>query len=165
MALDAAGNQSAASNEFDVAWDSSGIGVDTEAPNAPASLNAPAATNGTVDLTWIPSADNVGRHRLRIYRDGALVKTVKTTSTTDLGLAAGKAYEYYIVAIDAAGNVSRAATWSRRRRRAARRGRCGGKNGLARAAPQPGRRPPSPHCDKAAAGERGYLRRSRESQT
>jgi parallel beta-helix repeat protein len=106
VALDAAGNQSAGSNLFDVAWDSSGIGVDREAPIAPSALNTPSATTGTVDLTWIPSADNVGVTGYRVYRDGALVKTVKTTSTTDLGLASGKAYSYYIVAIDAAGNIS-----------------------------------------------------------
>jgi parallel beta-helix repeat protein len=106
VANDAAGNQSAGSNLFDVAMDQSGIGMDTEAPNAPGALSAPSATTGSVDLTWILSADNVGVTGYRIYRDGALVKTVKTTAATDLGLAAGKSYSYYVVAIDAAGNVS-----------------------------------------------------------
>ena len=42
----------------------------------------------------------------RVYRNGALLKTVTTTSATDSIASKGAKATYYVVAVDAAGNVS-----------------------------------------------------------
>jgi cellulose 1,4-beta-cellobiosidase len=84
--------------------------ADTVPPSAPSSLKA-SATDGThVALTWTASTDNVGVAGYRVYRGGALVGTVTSPGFTDGGLTAGTTYSYSVVAYDAAGNASAAAT-------------------------------------------------------
>jgi hypothetical protein len=84
---------------------------DTTPPSAPSGLTAtPAATS--VALQWTAASDNVAVSGYRISRNGSDVTTVATTSWTDTGLATGTTYSYSVVALDAAGNVSSAATAS-----------------------------------------------------
>lgn len=84
---------------------------DTVKPTAPGSLTA-AAGDAAVALTWTASKDNAGITGYRISRDGTVVSTVTATSFNDSGLTNGTTYSYSVVALDAAGNVSPAATAS-----------------------------------------------------
>jgi hypothetical protein len=60
-----------------------------------------------VALSWTASTDAVGVVGYRVYRDGALVGTSSDTTYTDNpGGKKGMTYAYYVVAYDAAGNVS-----------------------------------------------------------
>lgn len=82
--------------------------TDTQAPSAPASLAASAASSTQVNLTWTASTDNVGVTGYRVYRAGVLVGSPATASFSDTGLTASTAYSYTVKAIDAAGNLSAA---------------------------------------------------------
>jgi chitodextrinase len=104
-AYDAAGNHSGAATL------SVTTPADTVAPTPPGSLNANAG-NGTVQLTWNSSTDEVGVTGYRIRRNGnpTPIATVSGLTHTDTGLSNGTAYNYDVRAIDAAGNESTAAT-------------------------------------------------------
>jgi chitodextrinase len=67
-----------------------------------------------VDLSWSASTDNVGVTGYQIYRNGGTtpITTATTTSYSDTGLTASTTYDYSVVAVDAAGNRSPAATAS-----------------------------------------------------
>jgi chitodextrinase len=106
-AIDAAGNQSSASNTAS-ATTAAASTADTTAPTAPTNLTATAASTSSISLSWGASSDNVGVTGYRIYRNSSLVATVSGTSYTDSGLASGTTYSYFVRAIDAAGNVSAA---------------------------------------------------------
>ena len=54
------------------------------------------------------STDNVGVTGYRIYQNGTLHSTVTATNATVTGLSPNTSYTFYVVAIDAAGNVSAA---------------------------------------------------------
>jgi fibronectin type 3 domain-containing protein len=82
---------------------------DTTPPTAPSGLTARAASSTQVDLSWTASTDNVGVTGYRILRDGAQVGTTTgSTSYSDGTASAGRTYQYSVVAVDAAGNVSAA---------------------------------------------------------
>ena len=57
-------------------------------------------------LSWSASTDDVAVVHYRVWRDGAAVATVNSTSWTDLSVASGTAYTYFVTASDAAGNWS-----------------------------------------------------------
>ncbi|MEU4622120.1 alpha-amylase family glycosyl hydrolase [Actinoplanes sp. NPDC023801] len=82
--------------------------VDTTAPSAPGGLTATAAGT-TVTLGWTASTDDVGVAGYRITR-GSTVLSSSTTRYTDRGLTAETRYTYRVQALDAAGNLSTAAT-------------------------------------------------------
>jgi len=102
-AYDAAGNKSNASNTISVTTDAE---ADTQAPTAPSSLAYANVTQISVDLSWNASTDNVGVTGYKIYKDGTYLSTVTGTSYTANGLSAATTYEFYVVAVDAAGNTS-----------------------------------------------------------
>ncbi len=79
--------------------------LDTTAPTTPTGL-ASSVNGNSITLTWNASTDNVGVTGYRVYRNGALVATVSSTSWTDTGLAVSTTYSYRVSAIDAAGNAS-----------------------------------------------------------
>jgi chitodextrinase len=87
---------------------------DTQAPTAPGSFAAAQASSSSINLTWTASSDNVGVTGYEIRRDGALIASpgASATSFLDTGRSAGTTYNYSIVARDAAGNTSTAATTS-----------------------------------------------------
>ena len=110
VAVDAAGNASAASNEESVT-----LAIDNTPPTAPGPLTTSVADDD-VALAWGASTDAVGVTGYRIHRAGTagftpsaanLITTVTGLSLTDMNRPNGTAY-YRVVAIDAAGNASAA---------------------------------------------------------
>ncbi|HYH08633.1 MAG TPA: right-handed parallel beta-helix repeat-containing protein [Thermoanaerobaculia bacterium] len=101
--VDADGNESQRSAEVPVTVKAA---TDTTNPSTPASLNGSAATSSTVDLTWTGATDNVGVVGYRVYRNGTRIAQINGLTFTDSGLTAGTAYEYFVAAVDAAGNTS-----------------------------------------------------------
>ncbi|MGO4301178.1 hypothetical protein [Leifsonia sp. RAF41] len=88
--------------------------ADDLAPSAPTALTA-SATAGSSDgvgLSWAAATDNVGVVGYDVYRSGAAAPIGSTSSTTftDDGAAADTEYTYSVVARDAVGLTSPAAT-------------------------------------------------------
>lgn len=109
-AFDAAGNQSAASQAATATTPAVPV-TDTTPPSTPGNLKAVVKTSSQVDLTWDASTDNIGVARYEVYRaskggNASKIASVTTTSFGDTGLKANTAYEYFVRAIDAAGNAS-----------------------------------------------------------
>lgn len=102
-AVDAAGNESGASNTISVTTQSA---ADTQAPTAPNSLSASGTTQTTTDLSWNASTDNVGVTGYSVYVGGSLAGTTTSTSYALTGLTAATTYSIYVTASDAAGNTS-----------------------------------------------------------
>jgi chitodextrinase len=71
---------------------------------------AGSVSGNSITLQWNASTDNVGVTGYRVYRNGALVATVGTTSWTNNGLSTSTTYAYTVSAIDAAGNESAQST-------------------------------------------------------
>jgi chitodextrinase len=88
----------------------SGAAPETEPPTVPGSLAAGNITSNSVTLGWTASTDNVGVAGYRIYRDSVLIDTVTGLSFNNTGLSSGTLYHYSVIAFDATGNVSPAAT-------------------------------------------------------
>jgi chitodextrinase len=104
-AIDAAGNLGDASSAVTVTL------PDTTAPSAPTALAATPGTGpGRVDLTWPAATDNVGVVSYEISRDGVVVASTGTPAFTDATVSGMTTYVYSVVALDAAGNRSAAAT-------------------------------------------------------
>ncbi|XLS29390.1 M4 family metallopeptidase [Flavobacteriaceae bacterium M23B6Z8] len=104
-AKDAAGNESASSNEVSVTTDT-GSTADTEAPTAPTGLAASNVTQTTLDLSWNAASDNVGVTEYDVYQGSSLIGTTSGTSTGITGLTASTTYSFSVRAKDAAANVS-----------------------------------------------------------
>jgi chitodextrinase len=85
---------------------------DTQAPSQPGGFTANGASSSSVSLSWTASTDDLGVAGYRVSRNGTIVTTVTSLSFTDSGLVPGTSYGYSVVAFDAAGNVSPAATAS-----------------------------------------------------
>jgi hypothetical protein len=83
---------------------------DGEPPTVPGNLTATPLTSTKIALSWTASTDNVGVAQYRIFRDGALVTTTTATTFTDTRRKPSTTYGYEVVARDAAGNDSPAAT-------------------------------------------------------
>ncbi len=81
---------------------------DTTAPSTPTGLEAVVVGESQIDLSWQAATDNVGVVSYSVYRNNSLVRNVTGTSHSDTGLTSTTAYSYYVVAIDAAGNISSA---------------------------------------------------------
>jgi len=87
---------------------------DTTPPGAPSGLQAAAASNSQINLSWIAAIDNVGVTGYLIERcqgsgcsSFAQVAAPPGTGTTyaDVGLLSSTAYSYRVRATDAAGNL------------------------------------------------------------
>jgi chitodextrinase len=81
---------------------------DTEAPTAPASVTATAASSSQIDLSWTASTDNVGVAGYKVFRDGVEIASTTATNYSDTGLRPSTTYSYVVKSYDAAGNVSAA---------------------------------------------------------
>lgn len=81
---------------------------DTEAPSAPVSLTATAASPSQINLSWAASTDNVAVTVYAILHNQLPLITLPGTQTTytHVGLAAGSTHSYTVQAEDAAGNLS-----------------------------------------------------------
>src|SRR5438876_1121399 len=98
---DAAGNL-AMSGDFTFAT----LAPDTTPPTVPTGLTATAVSVSGVNLAWSPSTDDVGIAGYNLFRNGAQIGTVSTTSYQDTGLSSATTYTYAVAAYDAAGNGS-----------------------------------------------------------
>ncbi|WP_182914175.1 glycosyl hydrolase family 8 [Paenibacillus sp. 1011MAR3C5] len=82
--------------------------VDTEAPTAAVIDQARAASSSTIELSWLPSTDNLGVAGYKIYRDDVEIATTTDTKFRDTRLKSNTQYAYMVIAYDAAGNQSKA---------------------------------------------------------
>ncbi|MFJ6672809.1 lytic polysaccharide monooxygenase [Actinosynnema sp. NPDC091369] len=93
----------------DVNFTGGDSGGDTQAPTAPGTPVATATAN-SVSLSWSAASDNSGVSGYTVYREAGAtdvaVATASGTTATVTGLAADTAYQFYVVARDAAGNTS-----------------------------------------------------------
>ncbi|MDD3268516.1 MAG: S-layer homology domain-containing protein [Syntrophomonadaceae bacterium] len=91
-----------------------GTQVDTASPSAPADLLSILNGKNKVDLSWTASTDDTQVTGYQVYRrtvpDGEFAKVgyAAANSYTESGLAYETTYEYYVAAVDAAGNMSHA---------------------------------------------------------
>lgn len=86
-------------------------GIDAIPPTDPTNLAASGVTASSISLSWTASSDNVGVAGYRVYwkptTSGTYqMATTATNSYTKTGLAASTGYNFYVVAYDAAGNLS-----------------------------------------------------------
>lgn len=81
---------------------------DLDAPSAPTDLIANVISQNSVTLSWSASTDNIGVTGYDVYRNGVKVNSsqVTTTTYTVSGLSALTTYDFYVIAKDAAGNIS-----------------------------------------------------------
>ena len=91
--------------------DGGGNNTDTESPSTPGNLTA-QPTAAQVDLSWTAATDNVGVTLYRVSMDGTETGTTATTSFQATGLNSGQSYSFSVIAEDASGNQSTAATVS-----------------------------------------------------
>ena len=82
--------------------------VDSIPPTIPSHVAVSGVTANSLTLTWTTSTDNVGVIGYDIYMNGTLHTTASgTTNTTVIsGLTPNTLYSFYLVAKDAAGNLS-----------------------------------------------------------
>ncbi len=85
-----------------------GTAPDTQAPTAPTSLAASNITETTLTLNWTASTDNVGVTEYDVYQGSTVLGSVTNTTANVTGLTANTAYQFSVVAKDAAGNESAA---------------------------------------------------------
>jgi len=78
--------------------------ADTQPPSAPTGLMA-TIKRGQVKLVWSAARDNVGVTGYNLWRNNTLIRSLTSTSYTDSPTSLGT-YSYYVVARDAAGNLS-----------------------------------------------------------
>ncbi len=79
------------------------VDYDTTPPPTPARPEGASPTNDAPSLTWQRVA---GATSYRLLRDGALVGSTASAGLVDDDLATDGAYQYAVVAVDAAGNAS-----------------------------------------------------------
>ena len=84
--------------------------ADVTAPAAPPDVTAHLRSATSLTLTWSPAPDNIGAAVYRVYRGPLQVAQTAATFFDDAGLAEGGDYVYAVVASDAAGNRSTAAS-------------------------------------------------------
>lgn len=104
VALDAAGNASTPASAT-VTTPASPT-ADTTPPSAPTNLSATPGKGKKVVLAWSASTDNVGVAGYRVIRNDTQVGETQTTTYTDTVGGKSPTAVYYVVAYDAAGNVS-----------------------------------------------------------
>ncbi len=107
LAMDAAGNKSRFSNTA-TASTLPEDNTDTEAPTVPTELAASNIKQTTLTLNWMASTDNVAVTGYNVYQGTTMIGTSVTTSFNVSGLTAATTYQFTVVAMDAAGNMSEA---------------------------------------------------------
>jgi chitodextrinase len=100
------GNNSDGDGDWVLVLEATSVPPDVQAPSVPTGLSASGVSDTQVTLSWTASSDNVGVAAYLVYRDGALVRTTRSTSVTDTGLSASTAYAYTVAALDYANNAS-----------------------------------------------------------
>jgi chitodextrinase len=102
-AKDAANNYSTYTSDLAVTTSSS---ADTQAPTIPGALTSSNVSSSGVNLSWSASTDNVGVTGYEVYKNGSLLSTITTTTTTVTGLSPSTTYAFKVRAKDAANNYS-----------------------------------------------------------
>jgi chitodextrinase len=105
VAYDAAGNRSGQA-PLSASTSACPAAADTQPPSTPTGLAMTTATQTSVSVTWNAATDNVGVAGYGLYRNGALIGTAGSTSTTFSGLTCGTIYSLAVDAYDAAGKRS-----------------------------------------------------------
>ncbi len=104
-AYDAAGNINSDTVQVQV------LNGDTQAPSTPSNVAAQANAYNKVTVSWTASTDNVGVTGYRIIRNGASIAQINAVSQyVDTTVLPDTAYNYQVIAYDAAGNASTAST-------------------------------------------------------
>ena len=80
--------------------------IDTLAPTSPLGLTADAPYGQLVNLSWLPSDDNVGVVDYKIFRDGIEIGISTGTNFSDTTATESTTHIYRILARDATGNQS-----------------------------------------------------------
>jgi chitodextrinase len=96
-------------------WQNGSVTVqDFTPPTTPGSFIASATSVSTIDLSWASSTDANGAPLYYIYRNSTstLIATTSSASYGDSGLSASTTYNYFVKAVDSAGNPSGFATTS-----------------------------------------------------
>lgn len=101
VARDVFGNRSIASNTINV---TTAAAADTTPPTQIQNVVASLITPTSMRVTWNPSTDNVGVTLYRIFLNGVGITTGTYHDFT--GLTPGTTYSIYVIAGDAAGNLS-----------------------------------------------------------
>ncbi len=83
---------------------------DTTPPTTPTALSSSNVTTNSFDVNWNASSDNVGVANYTVSLNGAVSGTTANTSFSFTNLTASTNYSVSVVANDAAGNSSSAAT-------------------------------------------------------
>jgi subtilisin len=116
--LDSAENIGLADNESgaglldaEAAVGGGGGSDDTTAPTAPSNLASTGHTESSVSLSWDASSDDgTGVDHYNVYVDGSKATESTDTAETVSGLASGTTYDFYVTAVDGAGNESSASS-------------------------------------------------------
>ncbi len=101
IASDAAGNASPQSNTA-----TGTTLIDNEAPTAATNLTLGSVGTNSVAITWTAATDNIGVASYDIYVNGQLMGSTTDTSSNIANLNPSTVYTLYVVAKDAAGNIS-----------------------------------------------------------
>ena len=80
--------------------------ADIDAPTTPSGLTAEAASPTTVELRWNLASDNVRVDGYKVYRNGDLLFTTTSSSTSDTDATPGTAHCYAVSAFDSSENES-----------------------------------------------------------
>jgi chitodextrinase len=81
--------------------------VDTQAPAAPAGLDAQLTGSTTASISWNPASDaTTGVAYYEIERNGVIVGTTTGTQYTDPDVSMTARYDFRVRAVDAAGHAS-----------------------------------------------------------
>lgn len=80
--------------------------IDTQAPSTPTNLAVASTSTASANLTWTASTDNIGVAYYRIFVNGTFHSNSPSTTATVSGLTQGTTYNFYVIAVDAAGNTS-----------------------------------------------------------
>ena len=80
--------------------------IDTEAPSTPANLVLNSTSTASANLSWTASTDNIAVTYYQVFVNGVFHSNSPTTTATVSGLSQGTTYSFYVVAADAAGNIS-----------------------------------------------------------
>lgn len=86
--------------------------VDSIAPTQPDSLGTDSVSASQIEIVWAASIDAIGVANYKIYRDSVLIATVDADvfSYSDTTVSTNTTYNYQIIAVDAFGNESSAAS-------------------------------------------------------